>query len=156
MDKQTFEGARVPTAPNPHSNRQELASVKEQFIGCLLGGAVGDALGAPVEFMRRAEILDRFGPDGITEYAPAYGGVGRITDDTQMTLFTADGLIRAEVRGAHKGITDPVGVTAHAYLRWLKTQGEKPQSGLVFGMKEPGWLYLSRRCTPAAHPASPA
>jgi ADP-ribosylglycohydrolase len=80
-------------------------SKRERFIGCLLCGAVGDALGAPVEFMKRAEILQAFGPTGIANYAPAYGGLGRITDDTQMTLFTAEGLLRAEVRGHLKGIT---------------------------------------------------
>lgn len=115
--------------------------LSDRFTGCLLGGAVGDALGAPIEFLSRVDIIQRFGPDGLADHATAYGGIGRITDDTQMTLFTAEGLIRAEVRGNHKGITAPVGVTAHAYLRWLKTQGEKPKSGVVFGMKEPGWLY---------------
>ncbi|WP_346798039.1 ADP-ribosylglycohydrolase family protein [Halomonas sp. Bachu 37] len=65
-----------------------------RFRGCLLGGAVGDALGASVEFLSPAEILERFGSEGITDYAPIYGGLGRITDDTQMTLFTADGLLR--------------------------------------------------------------
>jgi len=33
------------------------------------------------------------------------------------------------------------GVTAHAYLRWLQTQGERPIKDLVFGMEQPGWLY---------------
>lgn len=42
---------------------------RERFEGCLLGGAVGDALGAPVEFMRRDEILRRFGPDGTERLA---------------------------------------------------------------------------------------
>lgn len=87
---------------------------------------MGDALGAPVEFMSRSEILRRFGAKGITTYAPAYGGLGMITDDTQMTLFTAEGLLRAWVRGFTKGITTYSGVTAHAYLRWLQTQGERP------------------------------
>jgi len=45
----------------------------DRAIGCLLGGAAGDALGAPVEFIDRAEILRRFGPAGIRQYAPAYG-----------------------------------------------------------------------------------
>jgi ADP-ribosylglycohydrolase len=112
---------------------------QDAFRGCLLGGAVGDALGAPVEFMKRTEILQRFGPDGITEYAPAYGGLGKITDDTQMTLFTAEGLLRGWVRGAFKGITTYPGVTANAYLRWLQTQGEKSEY-LVGSADEKGWL----------------
>ena len=144
MDKQTSEGARLQTEPGLHSNRQDLASVKEQFIGCLLGGAVGDALGAPVDFMRRAEILDRFGPDGITEYAPAYGGLGMITDDTQMTLFTAEGLIRAWVRAKDRGFSNTSGVVGHAYLRWLQTQGEESACDISFAAHEPGWLFQQR------------
>ncbi|REK00867.1 MAG: hypothetical protein DWQ36_22025 [Acidobacteria bacterium] len=117
---------------------------RDRFLGCLLGGAVGDALAAPVEFMKRREILARFGPDGITDYAPAYGGIGRITDDTQMTLFTAEGLIRGWVRGKLKGITSYPGVVAHAYLRWQRTQGESNRHDLEFGDEEPGWLIGHR------------
>lgn len=39
------------------TNGPDLADVKERIAGCLLGGAVGDALGAPVEFMSFDEIL---------------------------------------------------------------------------------------------------
>jgi ADP-ribosylglycohydrolase len=127
------------------SKRQQRRTVRGRFLGCLLGGAVGDALGAPVEFMTRAEILRRFGPNGITQYAPAYGGLGTITDDTQMTLFTAEGLIRGWVRGCFKGITTYSGVTAHAYLRWLQTQGERPSCDIGFGADEPGWLFQQRQ-----------
>ncbi|MCB1975374.1 MAG: ADP-ribosylglycohydrolase family protein, partial [Burkholderiaceae bacterium] len=78
--------------------------LRDRFAGCLLGGAVGDALGAPVEFMSRDEIFQQHGPAGIREYASAYGQFGAITDDTQMTLFTAEGLLRAWVRGNLRGI----------------------------------------------------
>lgn len=121
--------------------RQPKRAVLGRFTGCLLGGAVGDALGAPVEFMSRAEILRDFGPNGITRYAPTYGGLGRITDDTQMTLFTAEGLLRGWVRGCFKGVTSYPSVTAHAYLRWLQTQGEQPQCDIDFGSEDPGWLF---------------
>ena len=50
---------------------------------------------------------------------------GTITDDTQMTLFTAEGLLRGWVCGCFKGITTYPGMTALAYLRWLQTQGER-------------------------------
>ncbi|MFM7786598.1 MAG: ADP-ribosylglycohydrolase family protein, partial [Gammaproteobacteria bacterium] len=115
--------------------------MQSRFAGCLLGGAVGDALGAPVEFMTRAQILQRFGPAGIRGYAPAYGGPGRITDDTQMTLFTAEGLIRAWVRGCLRGLSSCPDVTANAYLRWLHTQGERPARDIAVGMDAPGWLF---------------
>ena len=113
-------------------------SRRDRFLGCLLGGAAGDALGAPVEFMKRATILERFGPRGITSYAPAYGRTGAITDDTQMTLFTAEGLLRAYVRGERRGIGHVPSVVAHAYLRWLKTQGTAPAAPDV---GEDGWLF---------------
>jgi len=70
----------------------------------LEGLSVGDALGAPVEFLSLVDIRRHFGPEGISDYAPAYGRRGAITDDTQMTLFTAEGLLRAWVRMQMKGI----------------------------------------------------
>ena len=66
----------------------------DKLLGCLLGGAVGDALGWPVEFMTLEEIRKKYGPEGICDFSEALGGVGAITDDTQMTLFTAEGLLR--------------------------------------------------------------
>ncbi len=52
----------------------------------------------------------------------AYGRVGAITDDTQLTLFTAEGLLRA--RAGHRGEgRDPIPLMRDAYLRWLHTQG---------------------------------
>jgi ADP-ribosylglycohydrolase len=58
-----------------------------------LAGAVGDALGAPVEFMSIQAIRDRYGLTGLTGYDTAYGRTGAITDDTQMTMFTVEGLL---------------------------------------------------------------
>ena len=111
------------------------------YRGCLLGGAVGDGLGAPVEFMSMRAIHGEYGPRGIREFAPAYGRVGAITDDTQMTLFTAEGLLRAKVRAEQKGMCSIADVVYHAYLRWLRTQGESLPTEL-----EPldGWLFKVR------------
>lgn len=47
-------------------------------MGWLLGGAVGDALGAPVEFAALAAIRARYGREGIRDLAPAYGVLGAI------------------------------------------------------------------------------
>ena len=112
--------------------------IPDQYTACLLGGAIGDALGASVEFMTRAEILNRFGPEGITDYAPAYGGKGKITDDTQMTLFTAEGLLRGRMRGVSKGIAGFDHTVANAYLRWLATQGYECRAVTV---EKDGWLF---------------
>jgi ADP-ribosyl-[dinitrogen reductase] hydrolase len=116
--------------------------------GCLLGGAVGDALGAPVEFLSLREIRAKFGPSGVREYAPAYGRLGAITDDTQMTLFTAEGLLRAAVRAESKGICHPPSVVHHAYIRWLATQGVTPKASIAQsrtpGEWPDGWLIQRR------------
>lgn len=114
------------------------ATVRDHYQGCMLGGAVGDALGAPVEFLSRKEILRQFGPQGITDLVPAYGKLGAITDDTQMTLFTAEGALRGYVRDAQRGLCHPPSVMHYAYLRWLHTQGEYQPDDPEFLIS--GWL----------------
>ncbi|AKE94629.1 ADP-ribosylglycohydrolase family protein [Cronobacter sakazakii] len=127
--------------PEEYENAGSLAALRARFRGCLLGGAVGDALGGPVEFLRLAEITARFGAQGVTDYEYAWGGIGKITDDTQMTLFTAEGLLRAWMRAAMRGIGPSfTGVTAHAYLRWLLTQGERNRHNLLDKTQMSGWL----------------
>ncbi len=105
------------------------------YAGCLLGGALGDALGARVEFMSFPEIAGAYGPAGYP--GPAGDEELRITDDTQMTLFTAEGLLRAINRGRSRGIGYPAGMVHGAYLRWLATQGDYPDSE---GAAPDGWL----------------
>jgi ADP-ribosylglycohydrolase len=74
--------------------------------------------------------------------------VGAITDDTQMALFTAEGLLRAHVRAQAKGIEPAfASVTANAYLRWLATQGRKPRVETLQGSNDGpgnGWLIQVR------------
>ena len=110
----------------------------DRIRGCFLGGAVGDALGAPVEFERIDGIRSRFGPAGIAELAEAGERAGAITDDTQMTLFTAEGLIRARVRAVATGSGDVAAVVDGAYVRWLATQGEPSLRAAAEGAD--GWL----------------
>ena len=90
----------------------------------LLAGAMGDSLGAEIEFWSLDRIRRRF-PDGLIELPEHQGLVGAITDDTQMTLFTAEGLIRAWVRGLTRGIGTFEGPVHNALLRWLETQGSR-------------------------------
>lgn len=130
---------QIPDSSIRHTPKDPL--VRERFRGCLLGGAVGDALGGPVEFMPRSEIVERFGEQGIRDYVPAYGRLGAITDDTQMTLFTAEGMLRGWVRSCRKGFYACLATTtAHAYLRWLVTQGYLTQSD----WPTPGWLITHK------------
>ena len=117
------------------------SEIHDKFIGCMLGGAIGDAFGAPVEFISRERILALHGKEGVTSLLPAYGKVGAITDDTQMTLFTAEGLLRAYVRGKHKGATSWLGCIGHAYQRWLQTQSHSSPSNLTVSNDGFLWQY---------------
>lgn len=101
-----------------------MSDLRSRVVGSLIGGAIGDALGEPVEFMRAEQIFDLFGPEGVTGYSKHSPHPGAFTDDTQMTLWTAEGLIRAQQRRRQLGCKawDPVEAINTAYLRWLLTQ----------------------------------
>ncbi|MBO5573120.1 MAG: TIGR02452 family protein, partial [Clostridium sp.] len=96
----------------------------DQIRGCIFGGAVGDALGYPVEFLSEGEIFRTYGKQGITFYEPdRKTGKALISDDTQMTLFTADGLLVGDTRGRMRGIQGwPRHYVDRAYRDWLLTQ----------------------------------
>ncbi|MGJ7907160.1 type VII secretion system-associated protein [Actinopolyspora sp. H202] len=114
---------------------------RKPVLGCLLGGAVGDALGYPVEFDSLRAIRDRFGPEGATGLEPSGADTAPISDDTQLTLFTLDGLIRAGHSVRRGQATDPVELVQHSYQRWLHTQGFESDEVTGPGCTEPdGWL----------------
>lgn len=110
---------------------------RDAFRGCLVGCAAGDALGYEVEFMQERDIFDRFGPGGITAYVLRCG-VAQFSDDTQMTLFTAEGLIRA-------GGRDYAAAINQSYLDWLRTQDlQEPPAGVAGGLAAVPGLYRWR------------
>jgi ADP-ribosyl-[dinitrogen reductase] hydrolase len=123
-------------------NERWREDVQGRIRGCLLFGAVGDALGAPVEFSSLSAIRAEHGPAGVRQMLPAYGRHGAITDDTQMTLFTVEGLLRAEGRWRGRGICSPSSVIRRAYYRWYCTQGEPVPKGL--DNIATGWLFQQR------------
>lgn len=97
---------------------------KEKFRGCLIGGAVGDALGYAVEFMPDYYIFRKYGENGITEYE-LYNGIAQISDDTQMTLFTSTGLLLGTTRGMLRGIMGAYeDYIRYSYKDWYRTQTE--------------------------------
>ena len=107
----------------------------DSFRGCMLGGALGDALGYPVEFQSGSEIFVRHGNRAPDNLAIDGGDVALVSDDTQMTLFTAEGMIRAWTRGSTRGISSPAELTARAYLRWYATQtGEQLRGSDASGL----------------------
>jgi ADP-ribosylglycohydrolase len=133
-----------------------MTTARDRYPGCLLGGAVGDALGAGIEFLSLGEIRHQYGPAGVTGYVPAYGRAGTITDDTQMTLFTAEGLLRDQQQST--GSRDPAGAIWRAYRRWLNTQDGEPAGGWLSSQeflrheRAPGMTCLS--ALHAGHPGT--
>jgi ADP-ribosylglycohydrolase len=96
------------------------------FMGCILGGAFGDAMGFPVEFMGLPEIVEHYGPHGMV--TPELGPNGKmvVSDDTQLMLFTLDGLITGMQRARRRGTDARAEVYLdRAYLDWYATQNSR-------------------------------
>lgn len=111
-----------------HSEKEiHLDRVSDYIRGSLMGGAAGDALGYPVEFMTRQGILSKYGLSGIKTFELNRSGKALVSDDTQMTLFTANGLLVGLTRGYMGGIDGrPENYVDKAYIDWYYTQtGEK-------------------------------
>ncbi|MFC9910116.1 ADP-ribosylglycohydrolase family protein [Streptomyces sp. NPDC127197] len=128
------------------STLEAQAVYRSRVRGCLLGGAVGDALGYPVEFSSLDRIRQDHGPRGVSGLVPDTDGVvGRISDDTQMTLFTVEGVLRAHRRERLKGIGGAAPrLLREAYGDWLRTQSEPKPSAAGGGLVTEPWLYARR------------
>ena len=101
-----------------------------RFRGCIIGGAIGDALGYPVEFQTFEQIKSDYGDSGITDLMKdPVTRMARISDDTQMTLFTANGLQlwrgiqtmrdAGVLSGRMPNVVESI---CKAYQRWYYTQ----------------------------------
>lgn len=111
---------------------------RDRIRGCLIGGAAGDALGYPVEFLQDHEIFEEYGERGITSYRTE-DGKALVSDDTQMTLFTANGLLCGEARRAGEVFPEPyLSCIADCYRDWLKTQTAEE-----FGWEAPRTAWLN-------------
>ena len=109
-------------------NRGDMMTEQEKRLdkitASLIGGAVGDALGYAVEFDKEPHIFKRYGAQGITAYdLDPLAKKAIISDDTQMTLFTAAGLLNWDAAQRQKGTAaKPSAYVAAAYHDWWLTQ----------------------------------
>lgn len=112
-----------------------MIDIRNRIRGSLLGGAIGDALGYQIEFKR-----------GIKEKEiTRFNGKGIISDDTQMTLFTANALIWRETRGNMRGIAmPPVDAIYLGYKDWLDTQNNAKSENSISWIKEIPELNIPR------------
>lgn len=122
-----------------------------KIAGSLFSGALGDALGYAVEFDKWDTIKRRYGECGIQNPVVGRSGKAIISDDTQMTLFTCEGMLLGRGRALTRGISASVQDYVYlSYLNWMQTQGYKkitslwdPVSDLItvhemFAMRAPG------------------
>ena len=107
-------------------------TLQDRIRGSLIGGAIGDALGYPVEFIYSFEgIQSRYGEKGITRLDTYQHWLGEeeqtgkavVSDDTQMTLYTANGLLNA----VGQNIPFKQGICS-AYIEWYLIQTGKKSS----------------------------
>ncbi len=116
--------------------RTEQQDFRSRVRGTLLGAALGDALGTPLDALSTTRIHEEYGTDGPVELAVHHGRRGTVSHLTQLTLFTLDGLIRAQVR-RDTGAWHPPTDLHRAYRRWAATQRDW---GPDLRRAEDGWL----------------
>ena len=117
---------------SPAANAAKRHEIKN-YEGCLLGGAIGDALGWPIEFASLYSIKEKYGENGIQDFV-LKNGIAEITDDTQMTIFTADGLLKSAIKSFNDNEMPDIKEVHTSYKDWLATQ-EKGYSP-----SDKGWI----------------
>jgi ADP-ribosylglycohydrolase len=123
-------------------------ALTSRIHGCLLGGALGDSLGYAVGTDSMADIRRRFGERGVTGL-DALSGSG-FSDETQLTLYTVDGLVEA-LEWANSGVGADVNACLWlAYLRWLATQGEAAPPSAP--LPQPRWIDRQAVLRQRRHP----
>ncbi|MCL1829322.1 MAG: ADP-ribosylglycohydrolase family protein [Oscillospiraceae bacterium] len=89
-----------------------MSEKNDRFLGALLGVAVGDALGAPLEFLSAEEIKKRHGGEVRDMIGGGWLNVvpGEITDDTEMTLAVAEGIVESHF--------NPIPAIGRRFIAW--------------------------------------
>ncbi|MEV0845283.1 ADP-ribosylglycohydrolase family protein [Streptomyces sp. NPDC049954] len=126
--------------------RAEQQDYRSRVRGALLGTALGDALGAPLAGLDEEGLRPAHGPGGTADLLPAHGRRGAVTSVTQLALFSADGLIRAQVRRDTGAWHPPTDLHA-AYRRWAATQrdwGPDERRAEDGWLARQEWLYARR------------
>ena len=99
-----------------------MAELQSAYRGCLLGLAVGDAMGYTVDSKSWAEIQEDYGPNGLLGY-DLVNGYADVTSYTQLTAFTCNGLLLGLTRGQLQGKMAPfVRYIGLAQREWAASQ----------------------------------
>ena len=89
-----------------------------KYRGCMVGLAIGDALGYPVEFISRAEMMRRLGPEGVTDFVAGSHPAGFYSDDTQMSLALA----RALFEDGHADLETIMSAVGREFVEWCMSE----------------------------------
>ncbi|WP_104178971.1 ADP-ribosylglycohydrolase family protein [Arthrobacter sp. B0490] len=128
MTTQSSEDASTAAATTTAAGDDPIG-YEDRVLGCLLGTMAGDAYG----------VLSAVGDD--PDAALDDPGAQVVSDATQLTLYTVDGLIDA-LEWANDGVAaDETACLWLAYLRWLERQGER----LPVGAPAPPARWLDRQ-----------
>ena len=101
------------------------------YRGCLLGMAVGDAMGYTVDSKSMSQIREDYGPNGLLGY-DLMNGFAEITSYTQLAAFTCNGLLLGITRGQMQGHMAPlVRYVEHAQREWAASQRPWGRPGLT-------------------------
>ena len=99
-----------------------MAKKRASWRGCLLGLAVGDAMGYTVNSHTLAEIREDYGPNGLQGYDPV-NGYADVTSYTQLAAFTANGLLYGITMGRSRGTMSPfINYIARSHWEWASSQ----------------------------------
>ncbi|MBE6921919.1 MAG: ADP-ribosylglycohydrolase family protein [Ruminococcaceae bacterium] len=115
-----------------------MAKKRSAYRGCLLGLAVGDAMGYTVNSHTLAEIREDYGPNGLQGYDPV-NGYADVTSYTQLAAFTANGLLYGLTVGRSKGTMSPfINYIARSHWEWASSQAmmDRPARNLCWLFRE--------------------
>ena len=120
-------------------NQEEYLLYRDRVEGCLIGGAVGDALGYRIKFCPEEYIFKQFGKQGIHKLTSCIcdfeAMTAPISDDTQMTLFAGNALVWQHFNGG--SLHDALWL---GYQEWLRTQENQSLADNSYDPK----MWLSR------------
>lgn len=109
-------------------DKEQKHRIHDCVRGSLMAGAAGDALGYPVKYLSRKSIISRYGNNGIPEFILDCNDKALVSDTTQMTLFTANGMLMGFTRGQMRGIGgQPENYVDGGYIDWYYTQTDNKE-----------------------------
>ena len=115
-----------------------MAELQSAYRGCLLGLAVGDAMGYTVDARSWLEIQEDYGPNGLLGY-DLVNGYADVTSYTQLAAFTGNGLLLGLTRGQLQGKMAPlVRYAGLSHREWAASQR-------MYGRPEKTFCWLFKK-----------